>query len=114
MILDELRHNAHDAERLLKALANANRLMILCELHKGERSVAELNAAVPLSQSALSQHLAKLREEGIVTTRRTSQTIHYTMASLEVARIIALLYELYCGPGAASNRENRSFSSAAL
>lgn len=93
----ELRANADKAERLLKALANRQRLMILCELHQGERSVAAINAAVPLSQSALSQHLARLREEGLVATRRQSQVIYYSIASPEAARVVALLHEIYCG-----------------
>ena len=98
MDLDRLGTNAGKAEKLLKALANRNRLMILCELHKGERSVTALQEAVALSQSALSQHLAKLREEGLVTTRRESQTIHYSLASREVSLVIGLLYDIYCGP----------------
>lgn len=94
---DALQDSADEAARLLKALANPSRLMILCELHRGEQSVAALNRTVDLSQSALSQHLAKLREEGLVATRRESQTIHYSLASEPVARMIGLLHELYCG-----------------
>ncbi len=80
------------------ALANRNRLVILCELLKGERSVTALQSAVGLSQSALSQHLARLREDEIVATRRESQVIHYSLASDHVRRLIGLLYELYCAP----------------
>jgi DNA-binding transcriptional ArsR family regulator len=72
--------------------------MILCELSHGERSVGALSEAVPLSQSALSQHLAVLREEGLVATRREAQAIFYSLASVPVRRIIGLLYELYCLP----------------
>lgn len=97
MDVHALRGQADKAERLLKALANRQRLMILCELHQGERSVAAINSAVPLSQSALSQHLARLREEGLVATRRQSQVIYYSIASPEAGRVVALLYELYCG-----------------
>ena len=86
------------AEDLLKALANRHRLMILCELHQGEQSVGALQNTIGLSQSALSQHLARLREDGLVTTRRAAQTIYYSLASKHVTRIIALLYELYCSP----------------
>jgi DNA-binding transcriptional ArsR family regulator len=93
----ELKASVDKAERLLKALANRQRLMILCELHQGERSVAEINSAVPLSQSALSQHLARLREEGLVATRRQSQVIYYSIASPEAARVVALLHDIYCG-----------------
>ncbi len=94
--LDALGPRAAEAEAFLKAMANRHRLMILCELHKGERSVTELQQAVGLAQSALSQHLAKLREEKIVATRRQSQTIFYNLADPTAARLIALLYEAYC------------------
>lgn len=100
--LDELGPRAAEAEAFLKAMANRHRLMILCELHKGERCVTDLQQAVGLAQSALSQHLAKLREEDIVTTRRQSQTIFYTLADHTAARLIALLYEAYCKPGCMS------------
>jgi ArsR family transcriptional regulator, virulence genes transcriptional regulator len=98
MNLMELQSKAGAAEALLKALANRNRLIILCELLKGERSVTELVSAVGLSQSALSQHLARLRQDALVTTRRDAQTIHYSLSSDRVSRLIALLYELYCAP----------------
>ena len=90
------------AEALLKAVANRNRLIILCELLEGERSVTALQSAVGLSQSALSQHLARLREDELVTTRRESQAIYYSLASHYVARLIGLLYELYCAPTGAT------------
>lgn len=99
--LDALGARAYEAEAFLKAMANRHRLMILCELHKGERSVTALQQAVGLAQSALSQHLAKLREENIVVTRRQSQTIFYTLADPTAARLIALLYDAYCKPGCA-------------
>lgn len=83
-----------EAARLLKALANERRLLILCQLADGERSVGSLE--VDLSQSALSQHLALLREEGIVTTRREAQTIHYSIANPDVLKIIRTLAEIYC------------------
>jgi ArsR family transcriptional regulator, virulence genes transcriptional regulator len=98
MNLRELQTKAGAAEALLKALANRNRLVILCELLRGERSVSALQGAVGLSQSALSQHLARLREDELVTTRRESQAIYYSIASDRVSRLIGLLYELYCAP----------------
>jgi ArsR family transcriptional regulator, virulence genes transcriptional regulator len=98
MDLSDLNKKAGAAEQLLKALANRHRLMILCELHRGERSVTTLQEAIGLSQSALSQHLARLRADSLVSTRREAQTIHYALASDEVRRMIALLYELYCLP----------------
>ena len=94
--LDALGARAAEAEGFLKAMANRHRLMILCELHKGERCVSDLQQAVGLAQSALSQHLAKLREEKIVATRRQSQTIFYSLIDPTAARLIALLYEAYC------------------
>lgn len=93
-----LASKAGAAEGFLKALANRYRLMILCELHQGERSVGALQNAIGLSQSALSQHLARLREDGLVTTRRSAQTIYYSLATKHVTKIIALLYEFYCSP----------------
>jgi DNA-binding transcriptional ArsR family regulator len=86
------------AAGFLKQLANPNRLTILCELAQGERSVGELEGVVGLSQSALSQHLARLRAAGLVATRRESQTIYYTLADAGVTKIIGVLYELYCRP----------------
>ena len=83
---------------LLRALANENRLMILCKLIEGERSVGELVAAVGLSQSALSQHLAKLRADRLVATRREAQTIYYRLASAEATRVMQLLADIYCAP----------------
>lgn len=96
MNFDQLAPRAAEAEAFLKALANRHRLMVLCELHRGERSVGELQATVGLGQSALSQHLARLREDALVATRREGQTIHYSIASEGVSRIIAVLYDLYC------------------
>jgi len=102
MNLQDLESKADAAEALLKTVANRNRLVILCELLKGERSVSALQSAIGLSQSALSQHLARLREDDIVATRRESQTIYYSLASERVTRLIGLLYELFCAPGASS------------
>ncbi|HLW93532.1 MAG TPA: metalloregulator ArsR/SmtB family transcription factor [Roseiarcus sp.] len=99
MNLQELQSKAGAAEALLKAVANRNRLVILCELLKGERSVSAIQSAIGLSQSALSQHLARLREDELVSTRRESQTIYYSLASQSVTKLIGLLYELYCAPG---------------
>ena len=98
MNLKELQSKAGIVEDLLKSVGNKNRLIVLCELLKGERSVSSLQNAIGLSQSALSQHLARLREDGIVSTRRKSQTIYYSLASDKVARLIGVLYQLYCAP----------------
>lgn len=88
---------AADAAGLMKALGNESRLMILCVLAEGERSVSDLNKIVPLSQSALSQQLARLRQQGLVKTRRESQTIFYSLADGPADRVITLLHDIYCG-----------------
>jgi DNA-binding transcriptional ArsR family regulator len=98
MKIKEITSRSEEVSELLKAMANSRRLLILCELHKGERSVSELEAVVPLSQSALSQHLAKLREYGVVSTRREAQSIYYSLADSRVASLIGTLYELFCAP----------------
>ncbi|HXQ16747.1 MAG TPA: metalloregulator ArsR/SmtB family transcription factor [Caulobacteraceae bacterium] len=88
--------SAQDAARLLRALANERRLMILCQLAGRERSVGEIQPHVGLSQSALSQHLAVLREEGVVATRREGQTIWYRIADPAAAKVITALAEIFC------------------
>ena len=88
--------HAEDAARLLRALANPHRLLVLCVLSEGELAVGELNRRVPLSQSALSQHLAVLREDGLVTTRREAQAIHYRLAPGPALTLIRTLHRLYC------------------
>jgi DNA-binding transcriptional ArsR family regulator len=98
MNVQDLKASSTEAEDLLKALANSHRLMILCELKDGERSVSALERVVPLAQSALSQHLARLREGGFVATRREAQTIYYSLADKRVARLIEVLHELFCAP----------------
>lgn len=90
---------ARQAATLLRALANPTRLMLLCLLVEGEHSVGELNQRIPMSQSALSQHLARLREEKLVTTRRESQTIHYRIADPLVLELIAPLHRRFCSTG---------------
>ncbi|PKG58637.1 transcriptional regulator [Shewanella sp. Choline-02u-19] len=88
--------NAESAAKWLKAIANPYRLMILCLLLDKELSVTELNATVPLSQSALSQHLAVLRSEDLVATRKSSQVVFYTLKNKEVTEVISILYRKYC------------------
>ena len=96
MDFDAMQRNATDAVNLLKGLANESRLMIMCVLSEGELSVGQLNQRIQLSQSALSQHLAVLREQGLVQTRRESQTIYYRMSDSTAYNIIELLHEVYC------------------
>ena len=97
LAIDDMQMHAADAAGLMKALGNESRLMILCLLVDGEKSVSELNEQVSLSQSALSQQLARLREQGLVVTRRESQTIYYSLADGPVDKVIHLLHSIYCG-----------------
>jgi ArsR family transcriptional regulator, virulence genes transcriptional regulator len=94
--LEAFRESARRASTLLKSMGNAHRLMILCQLVEGEKCVSELERLVGLSQSALSQHLARLRRDNLVTTRRSAQTIFYSLVGLEARSVIATLYDLYC------------------
>jgi len=98
--------HAADAASLMKALGNESRLMILCLLTEGERSVSDLNEMVPLSQSALSQQLARLRQQDLVKTRRESQTIFYSLSSGPADRVINLLHDIYCGSPVCAVEEN--------
>jgi len=95
--LAELEHKAAEASAFLKLLANENRLLILCRLAlNGEMPVGDLANALKLSQSALSQHLAKMREEKLLATRREAQTVFYRIADPNAARLLALLKTIYC------------------
>ena len=91
-----LSDNAEQVAALLKQLANKYRLMILCCLAEQELSVTELNQHINLSQSALSQHLAKLREHDMVETRRVSQTIYYRIANPKIKELLAVLQQQFC------------------
>ena len=94
--LEKLEENARRASALLKAMSNQHRLMILCQIANTEKSVGELEEIIGLSQSALSQHLARLRRDNLVQTRRNAQTIFYSLKGEEAKAIIATLYNLYC------------------
>ncbi|MDG4719080.1 MULTISPECIES: helix-turn-helix transcriptional regulator [Thalassospira] len=96
MELNHLEQKAQQASTLLKAMSNQSRLLILCQLNEGEKSVGELERIVGLSQSALSQHLARLRRDKLVKTRREAQTIFYSLHGDEALRVIKTLYALYC------------------
>jgi len=96
MTAEELKVHAGEATRLLKALANESRLMIMCNLSEGELTVGQLNELIPLSQSALSQHLALLRRDGLVKTRRQAQTIYYSLVDGPAAQVIQILHDIYC------------------
>ena len=101
----DMAEHAADAAGLMKALGNESRLIILCMLADRERSVGELNETIPLSQSALSQQLARLRQQRIVNTRRESQTIFYSLADGPAEKVIHLLHETYCGTGMSGDKE---------
>ena len=96
MVVAELQDKAFDAANLLKSMSNELRLLILCNLAEGEKSVGELQDLVELSQSALSQHLAVLRRDGLVTTRRSAQSIFYSLASEPAKAIMSTLYAYFC------------------
>ncbi|MAU48117.1 MAG: helix-turn-helix transcriptional regulator [Rhodobacteraceae bacterium] len=88
--------NARNAAAFLKTLAHEGRLMILCHLGSGERSVGELESLLGIRQAAVSQMLARLREEGLVSTRREGKTIFYSLATEDTSRVINLLYDIFC------------------
>lgn len=94
--LEMMKVNASRASKLMKALGNESRLLILCYLDGKELSVTQLNNCLDLSQSALSQHLAVLRKDGLVNTRRESQTIYYSLEGDTAQRIIRTLHEMFC------------------
>lgn len=101
MVNPDIVENAGIAATFLKALANENRLLILCHLAEGERSVTELKALLGVRQPTLSQQLARLRAENLVKTRREAKSVYYSLASEEARRVIALLYEMFCATDAA-------------
>ena len=96
--IEAMRDNAHKASTLLAAMANEKRLMILCQLVEGERSVGELADLLEVRPSTVSQHLALLRKDGFVTSRRDAQTLHYSLAGEEARSVLETLYSLYCAP----------------
>ena len=98
MQYNEIHAKADQAIDLLKALANRNRLMILCILAEGEKSVGALAKTLGIRETVVSQHLALLRKDGLVKPRRDAQTIHYSLAASEARRLIETLYEIYCAP----------------
>ncbi|MGE0223555.1 MAG: ArsR/SmtB family transcription factor [Acetobacteraceae bacterium] len=98
--LAALEAKAAEAARMLRLLANENRLLLLCHLAgEGEMTVSAIAQAIGLSQPALSQHLARLREDGLVATRKESQAVFYRIADPKALRLLEVLRELYCPPG---------------
>lgn len=98
MSLEQFQQNAGEAAKLLKALSNESRLMILCQIGEGEKQVAELQLG--LSQSALSQHLARLRDDGLVEARRQGTAVFYSISDPSALKLIGTLAEIYCPPSA--------------
>lgn len=96
LTIKQMQKNVAQAEALLKQLANANRLMVLCHLVSGEKTVGELAEAVGLSQSALSQHLAKLREAGLVESDKRGLSVYYRICSMEAQALLSVLHLIYC------------------
>jgi len=96
--VQDMKQNAEEASGFLKNLANPSRLMILCLLTQGEMCVTDILAHLDISQTALSQHLARLRAEGIVDFRREHRTLDYFIKNENVAAIISALYDIYCAP----------------
>ena len=100
--LNQFEASASEAAKLLRALSNERRLMILCQLSDRELAVGHIQTLLGLSQSALSQHLAVLREQGVVATRREGQTIFYRIADPAAVKVVATLAEIFCPPGKTS------------
>lgn len=93
-----MRKKAEDVSDFLKLLSNPTRLLVLCNLATGERCVSDLEKVVDISQSALSQHLAKMREEGIVEAKKEGQQVYYSIADRNVTEILQVLYGIFCAP----------------
>lgn len=94
--LEGMKQSAEKASALMKTLGHQGRLMILCQLATGEKSVGELSRLLDIPQSPLSQHLSRMRNEGLVRPRRSAQTVYYSLNSDEAGKIIECLYGLYC------------------
>lgn len=99
--LDQLMRKARKASDFLKALSHENRLLLLCLLAEKERSVSDLENILSLRQPTVSQQLARLRLDGLVTTRRDGKTIYYSLANEDVRQVISIIYQIFCEPPAA-------------
>lgn len=105
---EEMVKNAKEASGFLKGLANENRLMILCSLAEGEKNVSELEDMLNVRQPTLSQQLARLRSDNLVTTRREAKAIYYSLASEEARQIISLMFQLFCSQKAREAHEKHA------
>ncbi len=110
--IERMQAAADRASELLKAMANRHRLLILCQLVDGERSVGELAEFLDIRDSGVSQHLALLRKDGLVTARRDGQTIWYSIASAEARALLSTLYNVFCAPAQACDPKPQRKSSA--
>ena len=95
--LDRMMGKARKASDFLKALSHENRLLLLCLLSEKERTVSELEVLLALRQPTVSQQLARLRFDGLVTTRRDGKAVHYSLANDDVRRVISVIYDIFCG-----------------
>ena len=112
--VDQMLTAADEASGLLKALANRHRLIIICQLIGKERSVGELAALLKIRDLTVSQHLALLRKDGLVTARRDGQTIWYSIGSPQARELVRTLYRVYCAPATACvAKAQRSLARAA-
>jgi DNA-binding transcriptional ArsR family regulator len=102
---------ADEASGLLKALANRHRLIIICQLIEKERSVGELAALLKIRHSTVSQHLALLRKDGLVTARRDGQTIWYSIGSPQARALVRTVYRIYCAPASTCGPTQRHYTS---
>ena len=93
---EKMQESAQRASEMMKLLGHPHRLMILCELKVDERSVGVLSDTIGISQSLVSQHLARMRHENVVTSRRDAQVVYYSLKEGEAARVIAALYDMFC------------------
>ena len=107
--LDRMLHNARLASEFLKALSHETRLLLLCLLSEKECSVTDLENALSLRQPTVSQQLARLRLDGLVTTRREGKTVYYRIADDDIKRVIALLYEIFCKGEDQSRKDPRAW-----
>ena len=94
--LEDLMQNAREASDFLKALSHENRLLLLCLLCEKERSVGELETILALRQATVSQQLARLRYDDLVTTRRDGKTIYYSIANEDIRRFVSVIYDMFC------------------
>ena len=97
--IDQMMQNAYEASNFLKAISHEGRLMILCHLASGEKSVTELESLLSARQAAVSQQLSRLRLEGLVTPRRDGKTIYYSLADGKAARVLDVVYDIFCNRG---------------